>query len=146
LVQKEDTSTIDWFLKWVLRVRKPAVFFSDGDLAVAKCIDAIPGVTHYLCWFHLMKNLQKNIRPIIGTDEFKTLMAEVNRLRNLTSSDEFEAQWRSFLEAQNSTKKYLSEQLGGFLLKKWPVCYRNHVYTGNLIARNHVYNKSRTHR
>ena len=79
----EDEDTFEWCFRSFARVFRvaPACFFTDGDVAMDKAYrnverDVWAGCHHFLCVFHISKNVYKHLRPLFTeAKEWHTLFS-----------------------------------------------------------------------
>ncbi len=99
--------------------------FSDGDLAIASTLRQLK-IPHFLCWFHILQNIQRNCR--VGS--FKDgLLRDLRRVKNAPSVAIFETCWNNLLKNYPSACEYLKKSLGGATRKQWARCFMSHHFT-----------------
>jgi len=125
LIHSESLVMFEWAFKCFVKVFKvePLAFFTDGDANIARALDSIrvlwPKFHHFLCIFHLSKNLYTHLHPLyIGNvDGWRTVHSEWWRIAKETdtsSKDQFDSEFDAFIALVGRTAKgnTLQTQLG----------------------------------
>ena len=138
LVSSEDNASFHWFCTFLIRLGwTPKVVFSDGDVAISSTLAIIKGCVHYLCIWHIIKNLRKNCLNALG-DQKNEFIGDFRVLPNIQSKLKFVEEWNAFLKKYSVKEQYLVEVLGGGNLQKWPRCFLNDHFTLNITASSYV--------
>lgn len=88
-----------------LGFKKPNCIMTDDDKALKSAIASEwPSSRHLLCYFHLFRNLQKNIAKILGTNNHKFL-SEFSQISKLVDEKDFEIEWRGLV-----VSKYVKQE------------------------------------
>jgi hypothetical protein len=113
LVTCETAESVAWAFDCFMDFRiLPLIILTDSDPVMAAAIKLyFPSTLHFLCTYHLSKNLLKHVRPIFGGD--KTAWHKFNsswwRIRLKTDSSctvQFHEDWESLLSICPRTKTY----------------------------------------
>ena len=81
----------------------PAVIFTDSDPAIKAAIDVVfPDSQHFLCIYHLSKNLVTNVRPACGEDDVlwqrvQSAWWAVVKQTDAASKASFDAEWKALV-------------------------------------------------
>ena len=123
LLNKENTSTFSYFLKWIdsVTTSKPKFCMADGASSITAALtEVFPDCQRLMCYFHMIKNAKLKLTRIKAVDEsyFSKLKEDIFKLRLLPPDEEsFDALVRLFVEKwtdKNRLPECLHELLTDF--------------------------------
>ena len=123
LLNKENTSTFSYFLKWIDSVSssKPKFCMADGASSITAALtDVFPQCQRLMCYFHMIKNVKLRLTKLKSVDEsiFSRLKEDIFKLRLLPPDEEsFDELVRLFVEKwtdKNKLPECIHELLSDF--------------------------------
>ena len=135
IMSDETAESFTWtftsFLKMVNNT-SPKVFLTDKDQAIIKAMDLVfqpHGTKHALCFWHLMKNVVKNLNGVLGfkwTEFIKFFYQCINSY----DEEDFLEKWDQLKIEYPSTTKYLRKMDKN--LTRWAPCYNKQLFMADM--------------
>ena len=146
LIDSESEAMFEWVFRCFITVFKvpPLAFFTDGDPNIARALGTIrelwPNFHHFLCIFHLSKNLYTHIHPlyngnVAGWREVHNEWWRLAKDTDCASKNKFDAEFDDFIAlvgrtARGETKSHQLDWLKTMKASKhkwaarytWSVC------------------------
>jgi hypothetical protein len=145
LLSDETISSYQWILECLKKSSNnviPCTLYTDGDLAMIAAIQkVIPETKHNLCFFHIVQNMLKRLRPTLGSS-WNNFWKDFLMCRNSFTSDAFERKWTMLKEQYPEAARYLNRALDSDKTS-WATCYTQCAFTAGIqsTARVECYNR-----
>ena len=112
----------------------PRVLFSDAAYALLGSVPRVfsPDRTaHFLCLFHIYKNLTENCRNSLEQHDFTALESAIRQVQECPDKDAADILWRKILEDPRwkTVKDYLGVRSPLHRLDRWCVAWQVEVFT-----------------
>ncbi|XP_018896732.2 uncharacterized protein [Bemisia tabaci] len=136
ITSKSDANTIKFFFQTLdarLNNEVPLSFvITDDDPTLINAANAgfSQEIKHILCVWHVLKNLEENLRAKVPLDLFNTMLSEIKVIMNTASKSSFFKLKDDFLSkygnnpATSDFMSYLEDQYWK-RVEKWSRCHRN---------------------
>ena len=115
----------------------PVVLFTDACVKASNAAKTVfPDCKHFCCYWHIAKNVAKNLKGTLGDEAFKRLAAQMSRARRQLSIAAFHAIWSGILSDPEfaAARDYLLPTWGGDKLQKWARCFQEGVFTRGIVS------------
>eukprot|EP01028_Stygiella_incarcerata_P010153 TRINITY_DN512_c0_g1_i1.p1 TRINITY_DN512_c0_g1~~TRINITY_DN512_c0_g1_i1.p1 ORF type:complete len:681 (+),score=131.74 TRINITY_DN512_c0_g1_i1:4450-6492(+) len=133
LITDETTASYLWLFKEFVRHIGnvlPEIVISDGDGAIAAAVSmAFPSSLHRLCWWHLRKNIAKNLRKK-GKRVDQCFFAKMINISRLGKQEHAKEKFHSLLEEYKIQDVPYARNLV-HLMPKWCDAFLPRVFIGN---------------
>ena len=99
-----------------------------------------PDCYHFWCYWHIAKNVAKNLKGKLGDEAFKRLAAQMSRAHRQVSIAAFNAIWDGILSDPEfaAARDYLLPTWGADKVRKWARCFQVGVFTRGIVSTQRV--------
>ena len=132
----ENAEDYEWlWQEWIKATGcAPRVLFSDAAYALLGSVPRVfpPDRTaHFLCLFHIYKNLTENCRNSLEQHDFTALESAIRQVQECPDKDAADILWRKILEDPRwkTVKDYLGVRSPLHRLDRWCVAWQVEVFT-----------------
>ena len=144
IVVDEKTRDFEYqFTHWLAAVGiAPVVMFTDACVKASGAVATVfPNAKHFWCYWHIAKNVAKNLKGVLGHDTFTKLVRLMARAHRQVSIVVFEHMWNVEILGDpifSSGHTYLSATWGGDKVRRWARCFQVGVFTRGIVSTQRV--------
>jgi hypothetical protein len=137
LVDREDGETFIWLFNSFLDMvsnNAPDVLLTDDHKAIGLAIEttfARYGTRHRLCYWHLFRNLSKNLSASLGS-QWDNFLRTFHECLNTNDEQTFISRWTTLKREHPKAKRYLERM--EHTDKKWACCYNQDVFMADMTT------------
>ena len=144
IVVSEKTRDFEYqFTHWLAAVGiAHVVMFTDACVkASAAFANVFPNAKHFWCYWHIAKNVAKNLKGVLGHDTFTKLVRLMACAHRQVSIVVFEHMWDFEILGDpifSTGHTYLSATWGGGKVRSWERCFEVGVFTRGIVSTQRV--------
>lgn len=117
--------------------KAPDVMFTDGEAGIIAALEQVfPNTAHFLCIWHIAKNLKTNLAGKLGA-EFQPFMAKFFAVRGAVTHALYKVGWGNLLQEFPAAKPYLMSGLG-LRPAKWAAFSTSRRFTAGIMSAQRV--------
>ena len=144
IVVGEKTRDFEYqFTHWLAAVGiAPVVMFTDACVKASGAVATVfPNAKHFWCYWHIAKNVAKNLKGVLGHDTFTKLVRLMARAHRQVSIVVFEHMWNVEILGDpifSTGHTYLSATWGGDKVRRWARFFQVGVFTRGIVSTQRV--------
>ena len=116
----------------------PVVMFTDACVKASAAIATVsPNAKHFWCYWHIAKNVAKNLKGVLGHDTFTKLVCPMVRAHRQVAIVVSQQMWNVEILGDpffSSGHTYLSATWEGDKVRRWARCFQLGVFTRRTVS------------